>query len=173
MRASDFDERYDFYYDGSQPAKRVRRGKESRHFQWPRGWRKLALSVEGLYRGGDRWLDRDNGWSVAFHGTVGDRQAIKDIVRSGFKVKGGKSKARNGQLFGAGVYVSPDPEAAAGYAELEALETLDGERWYVVFQVRVRPGCYTKRWHDRDQAYCWVVPDEDDVRPCGIMLRRA
>ena len=136
MRESDFDEEYDFHYDASQPAKRVRRGKESRHFFWPRGWRKYALSVKGLYRGGDRWLDRDDGWSVAFHGTVGDRKVLKDIVRSGFKVKGGRSEARHGQLFGAGVYVTPDPEQAASYAEEKPLETLDGEQWYVTESAR-------------------------------------
>ena len=119
---ADFDERYDFHYDGSNGAVRECRGSEGRAFYWPSGWRKLALSVSGMYDRGhvmgcDHWLDRRHGWTVAFHGTVGDWRSIKDIVRHGFKVRGGASAPRNGERFGPGVYVTPDPEVAASYAE--------------------------------------------------------
>lgn len=171
LQEGDFDERYDFEYDGSSGAVVDSRGSEGRTFYWPRGWRKLALAVMGRYES-NHWLDRHNGWSVAFHGTCGDWRGIKDIVEHGFKVRGGALTPRNGELFGSGIYVSPDPEVAARYAEASPLTTYEGDSWYVVFQLRVRPGSYREHWHARDQAYCWVVPDARDVRPCGILLRK-
>lgn len=173
LNEQDFDERFDFTYDGQNGVAVESRGAEGRTFYWPRGWRKLALSVEGVYES-NHWLDKNDGWSVAFHGTVGDWRGIKDIVEHGFKVRGGKHAPRNGQLFGPGIYCTPDPEIAVTYAQMEApLTTYEGDTYYVVFQLRVRPRSYNEHWHIQDQNYCWVVPDERDVRPCGILLRQA
>ena len=115
-------------------------------------------------------MDRDEGWPVAFHGTSGDDwRAIKDIVRNGFKVRGGRRDALNGEVFGSGVYCTPEPDFAAHYAEEAPLNTESGHTLQVVFQVRVRPGCY--RQHDHRLGKCWVVPSANDIRPCGILLR--
>ena len=109
---------------------------------------------------------------MAFHGTVGDWRGIKDIVENGFRIRGGAAAPRHGERFGPGVYCSPDPEVAARYAAAQPLPTYDHEMYCVVFQVRVRPGCYSEHWHDDDQCHCWVARDPQDVRPTGILLRQ-
>ena len=170
LHESDFDERYDFVYtaDGSQTR---RRGGEQ--FVWPAGRSKLALNVSAhnkIDRDGHEWLDRDEGWPVAFHGTSGgDRDVIRDIIRNGFKVRGGESTARNGELFGSGIYCTPDPSFAAIYAADDPWHTDSGHVLEVVFQVRVRPGRYAEYSHKKGR--CWVVERSQDIRPCGILFR--
>ena len=169
-----FDEEYDFMYEGdvsSGSRKRMRGGEE---FIWPAGWRKLALCVTKRYHSNDRdgnpWLDRDQGWPVAFHGTSGSHvRGIRDIVCNGFLPRGGESTPRNGEIFGVGIYCTPDPKFAAKYASNEPLVTSSGLKLEIVFQVRVRPGGYEEHAHKHGR--CWVIKRKEDIRPCGILLR--
>jgi hypothetical protein len=169
-----FDEEYDFMYEGdvsSGSRKRMRGGEE---FIWPAGWRKLALCVTKRYHSNDRdgnpWLDRDQGWPVAFHGTSGSHvRGIRDIVCNGFLPRGGESTPRNGEIFGVGIYCTPDPKFAAKYASDEPLVTSSGLKLEIVFQVRVRPGGYEEHAHKHGR--CWVIKRKEDIRPCGILLR--
>jgi hypothetical protein len=169
-----FDEAYDFMYEGdvsSGSRKRMRGGEE---FIWPAGWRKLALCVTKRYHSNDRdgnpWLDRDQGWPVAFHGTSGSHvRGIRDIVCNGFLPRGGESTPRNGEIFGVGIYCTPDPKFAAKYASNEPLVTSSGLKLEIVFQVRVRPGGYEEHAHKHGR--CWVIKRKEDIRPCGILLR--
>ena len=169
-----FDEAYDFMYEGdvsSGSRKRMRGGEE---FIWPAGWRKLALHVTERYNKNDRdgnpWLDRDQGWPVAFHGTSGSHvRGIRDIVCNGFLPRGGESTPRNGEIFGVGIYCTPDPKFAAKYASNEPLVTSSGLKLEIVFQVRVRPGGYEEHAHTHGRG--WVIKRKEDIRPCGILLR--
>lgn len=156
----------------SSSSRTRRRGGEE--FLWPAGWSKLAINVSVLHktidRDGHEWLDRDEGWPVAFHGTSGgNRHVIRDIIRNGFKVRGGESSARNGELFGRSIYCTPDPSFAATYAAKDPWCTASGHVLEVVFQVRVRPGRSCEYTHKKGR--CWVVERSKDIRPCGIPFR--
>lgn len=157
----DFNPDYHFMYTSDHEFKR-HRGCET--FRPPIGWAKLALNLSGLYDS-DEWLHRDSGWPVVYHGTDASPAAVKDIIRCGFRIRGGYSKALNGQLYGEGVYVSDDIETSKSYCR-EHLRTENGD-YYFVFQCRVRPGSYEKT---TDSRSVWRVPCQCDVRPCGILL---
>lgn len=165
LRERDFNSQYDYVYrDTSTPCRR--RGSEN--FIWPAGWKKLALDLS--HHSGSSWLDRNDGWPVAFHGTSGDdADVIKDIVRNGFKIRGGSDKARHGEQFGPGIYCTPEPDFAARYAKNRPWETDSGHTLEVVFQVRVRPGSFTR--HQHKYGDCWRVLSPSNIRPCGILLR--
>jgi hypothetical protein len=173
LNEGDFDGRYDFVYEDDGGRTRRRGGEE---FVWPVGWTKLALNVTDNFNRTDShgrdWLDRDDGWPVAFHGTSGwSKSTIRGIIRDGFKVRGGEASARNGEIFGSGIYCTPEPNFAASYAADEPWRTESGHTLEVVFQVRVRPGYFEE--HEHRKGRCWLVPDSRDIRPCGILFREA
>ena len=146
-----------------------RGGKVGRICVWPKGWHRLALKVRGVYSGCDAWLEKSAaGWPVAFHGTRGDPDVLKHIVSNGLRVRGGKTRAANGELFGKGIYCTPDPGFAAYYAGKQPLKIRDGLKVMVIVQCRVRPGSFSS--HNHKKGACWVV-QEGDIRPCGILVR--
>jgi len=176
----DFDESHHFVYKEGREYRKERGGE--RFQPPPAGSVKLALRVLHKYealsgsRGVplDTWLDRNGGWPVAYHGTNADGQAIKGIVREGLKVRGGQDAPRVGERFGTGVYVSPDPHVAASFCDQPLvmvgsphLPHLQGKSYHLVVQCRVRPGAYELTGASRA---AWLVPKEDDVRPCGLLL---
>lgn len=140
------------------------RGGEA--FVPPLGYTKLALNVIDKYPD-DNWLDKRDGWHVAYHGTRCRPCIIKSIVAEGFKVKGGKAKAVNGTRYGEGVYCTPNPEKAEQYAkDLPFLDRDKGDSYFVLFSCRVRPGEYEVCSSDH-----WLVADPLNIRPCGVLLK--
>lgn len=140
------------------------RGGEA--FVPPLGYTKLALNVNDKYPEED-WLDKKDGWHVAYHGTRCRPCIIKSIVIEGFKVNGGKDKAANGNLFGDGVYCTPNPEKAEQYAkEVPFLDRNCGDSYLVLFSCRVRPGTY-----EVCSSNHWLVKDPLNIRPCGVLLK--
>jgi len=157
----DFAPDYDVEYSSPKP-NRGRRGKE-RYFIPQAGWNKLALRVSAKYED-EQWLHK-NTWPVVYHGTSADQATVLSIVRGGLKIRGGTDRARHGERFGAGIYCSPVIDKAIRYAEVPLM--VHGVPYTLVFQCRVRPEVYQK--HEKN---AWLVQSGDDIRPCGILLRR-
>ena len=118
----------------------------------------------------DAWLDKDSGWHVAYHGTRGKPKVLKSIVENGFKIRGGKRTARNGEVHGPGIYCSPVVSKAQQYAD-EALfydsdDKYDGTGFLTVFMCRVKPGKYRV---EKDKI--WRVTNPKYIRPTGILVK--
>ena len=198
---SDLDSEYDYEY--SDTVTRTSHTRNGESFSWPAGWKKLGLDVSQynqIDRRGNDWLNKRNGWHVAFHGTAGDNPStIRDIVRNGFKVRGGRMHPRNGEAYGEGIYCTPEIDLATKYAKPPL--TIGGRSFEIVFQVRVHPGYFEEHinakimkkrnphWSSALAARrIWVVEGGDapslrlpwpttgdcvskHVRPCAILYR--
>ncbi|GMH46132.1 hypothetical protein BSKO_14096 [Bryopsis sp. KO-2023] len=151
--------RYNFDFTNVRDTGRVFcRGGEI--YRRPCGWKRYALAVLGNYES-DQWLGATGGqecgeWPVSYHGT--GRDSVKSISEVGFQLSKGKRFA-----FGRGIYSTPDVDVAEAYAvECE----YQGHRYKVVLQNRVNPRTLCKL------GKIWLTPDELDVRPYGILVKR-
>ncbi|XP_064385403.1 uncharacterized protein LOC135334225 [Halichondria panicea] len=133
----------------------------------PYGWERFALNVVGKY-GDDSWLG-PNGirtesamgeWPVAYHGTKGD--CVAGIVDEGFK-------AGPRELYGPGVYTSPSLAVADYFAGIviEKNQT----KYKCVLQSRVDPR-YLRVIPDINGHHYWISPENNAVRPYGILLKK-
>lgn len=157
-----FNPSYHYSYT-SRNVKHMKRMRGGEGFVPPLGYTKLALTVDKFPD--DGWLDKNDGWHVAYHGTRCRPCIIKSIVLEGFKVNGGKGCAANGTLFGEGVYCTPNPEKAEQYAK-DHFVSRDDEEYLVMFLCRVRPRAY-----EVHTSKHWLVKDPRDIRPYGILLK--
>eukprot|EP01083_Nonionella_stella_P175646 612290_1 len=153
-------------------------GKQREYVQ-PTGWTRYGLKVLGKYGDGDndnKWLKpfQDPGnWYRAFHGT--SREAGASIYKGAFR-----SGANN--VYGKGIYCSPDVSVAAGYCEsrkgIIKLQTKQGPKeFYFVFQVAVNPDTMNNPdYIDNFNPACesckyWIAPTGADIRPYGILIK--
>ena len=166
--APDFD--YDSTYEKDDGKQYMRGGSE---YKRPYGWMRFALRVLGMYEN-DVWLGPDGirtsqasgEWPVSYHGTY--MSSAEKIVKEGYKVGPGKK-------FGEGIYTSPSLEMVEmhGYAKEFPY---DGKRYKIALQNRVNPD---RNGHleiiSASQtgvgADYWLSPNEDDVRPYGVLVR--
>merc|ERR1712183_539431 len=96
-------------------------------------------------------------WAVSFHGT-GLHNGVS-MADEGFVLSRGLC----------GIYSSPQLEIAFRYAPVFEQE---GKLYQVVVQNRVDPSKIKKvRWWETGCGELWVVPDEEDIRPYGLILR--
>lgn len=160
-----FNPRYHYSYT-SKTVKNMNRMRGGEGFIPPLGYTKLALNVDKFPE--DGWLDKTDGWHLVYHGTRCRPCIIKSIVLEGFKVKGGKTQAANGTLFGTGVYCTPNPEKAERDAQDQPFVDRAEDVYLVLFLCRVRPGSY-----EIHTSKHWLVKDPRDIRPYGILLRFA
>jgi hypothetical protein len=75
----------------------------------PAGWIRYGMSVLGRFKGGDGWLGICNcpgEWAVVYHGTA--TQFLKSITET--PLRAGRTN-----LYGYGIYCSPNPTIAKGY----------------------------------------------------------
>lgn len=158
LKPADFDPKFDIVYTASGVS--AKRGGE-RYELPPKGWVKLALSI--LHRYEDTQWVRKSKWPVVYHGTSATPAAVTSIVREGFKIRGGSSRALHGERLGTGIYCSPDLPRAVRYAETPLM--LDGSPFSLVFQCRIRREKYTT-----PEKHVWLVGNTADIRPCGILL---
>lgn len=148
---------------------RIMRGGEMYHR--PFGWKRYALNVLGRYAD-DRWLvgkgigaqSNEDEWPVSYHGT--GQENAKSISQVGYKLCKGKRFQ-----YGRGIYSAPDPATAVLWAD--AFEH-NGKRFKCVLQNRVNPNTLMKI-ESSVTGICeyWLSPNDDDVRPYGILLREA
>lgn len=153
---------FDYVYSGSS-ASSGRRGEEP-YIRPSSDWQKLGLHVLDKYD--DReWLRRST-WPIVYHGTSACRDIVCGILSDGFRIRGGRDRAQHGERLGVGIYCSPVLEKAVQYAEEPLI--VGGVPYTLVFQCRVRPSKYAK-----PEKHVWLVTNEADIRPCGILLRRS
>jgi len=141
-----------------------RRGPEP--YIRPCGWMRFAINVSSKHGPDMKWLgtgNSDDVWPVAYHGT--HQENVPGILVHSLQVGGTNNvKARNGAVFGTGIYLSPKWEVAQGYSTGIPVPGLGTVK--VVFQVRVHTGNYKKH-----NANIWTVPDPADVRPYGVLFK--
>ena len=170
LQLDDFDSRFDFTYTDGQAAKlHGPRGGEL--YLPPKGFNKLGLNVKKRFpKSNGKWLRNGSPdcWPIVYHGTRAQPSIIRSIIRDGFKIRGGKDIAHNGQRYGAGIYCSPDPEYAVCYAREHKLDLKSGDKFVVVFQCRVKPGEYIKEG-DGNPAI-WRLQDATKIRPYAVLL---
>ncbi|CAB5189768.1 unnamed protein product [Rhizophagus irregularis] len=158
------------------------RGKEL--YKRPYGWNRIALNV-GKYGYDEKWLGssgKSDEWPVSYHGTRKD--FVDSIADKGYLLKKGKRFK-----YGKGIYSTPDIDIAEEYAT--EFKSTSGVVYKVVFQNRVNPKGMVKI---EDCDYCpikkensefvlksmenvrklsgWVVPDERDIRPYGLCIKK-
>lgn len=135
------------------------RGKEL--YKRPYGWNRIALNVN-KYGYDKKWLGSSGNsdeWPVSYHGTRKD--FVDSIADKGYLLKKGKRFA-----YGKGIYSTPDIDIAEEYAT--EFKSTAGVLYKVVFQNRVNPKGLVKI---KDCDY-WIVPDEKDIRPYGLCIKK-
>ncbi|CAF3343717.1 unnamed protein product [Rotaria sp. Silwood2] len=148
------------------------------------GWTRYGLNVLGKSAYvNDDWLhpfQHAGNWYRAFHGTGGAQQidfrdsnaysgentacvdALSSIFQDGFR------PARTA-AYGPGVYCSPNPVwlEDSRYAGKVELDTAQGKKKFkCMFQVAVNPDGVKCATND-----IWVVPNSQDIRPYGILIK--
>ncbi|CEM07820.1 unnamed protein product [Vitrella brassicaformis CCMP3155] len=149
---------YDYIYEGSTSDANKQDGKRGdEDFFPPAGCFKYAFKVPI-----GTWLDRDNGWPVAYHGTA--EAAVEGIIKKGLLINGGAATPPHGAACGRGIYASQTLDRALGHAEAFKLSFHGNVK--VVFLVRVRPGSMSKHCGGK----VWVVDDEENVRVVAMLV---
>ena len=130
---------------------------------------RYAIRVLGKYENDD-WLGPDGNrtsqasgeWPVSYFGT--DISSAEKIVKEGYKV-GPRAK------FGKGIYTSPSLEMVERLFAQEF--PYDGKRYKIALQNRVNPDHLEIISASQTGAGAdyWLSPNEDDVRPYGLLVR--
>jgi len=135
------------------------RGKEV--YKRPYGWKRIALNVR-KYGPDDEWLgsvgDRSGEWPVSYHGT--NKDFANSIADEGYLLSKGENF-----VYGIGIYSSPNVSVADGYASRFSYKDFN---YKVVFQNRVNPVGLEK--HNNNKY--WLTPDETNIRPYGLCLKK-
>ena len=145
----------------------------------PLGWTGFGLNVLDKYDNDNTWIGMNNSpgeWCVAYHG-VGRNQPsdkVKKITRLIYesKFKSGGVQKRSfaqdiyhpGKIVGEGVYCTPNPETAEGYA---GISEINGKKYKTVLMVRVRPDAI----RSDDDDYWVVNGTTDEIRPYRILYK--
>ncbi|XP_067099751.1 uncharacterized protein [Osmerus mordax] len=174
-----FDRQFDHDFTQTSDTQDFKRGGEK--YTRPCGWYRIALKVLDKY-GDNTWLG-PNGirtqssageWPVSYHGSSKD--GAEGIIVSHYKA-GNNSKR---QVYGRGIYSTPDLEQARGYANV-FVSKKNGKTYKIILQNRVNPDYREK--HRRTEDY-WLVPVpegsseteerkivERAIRPYGILIK--
>ncbi|CAF3702431.1 unnamed protein product [Rotaria sordida] len=151
----------------------------------PAGWTRYGLKVLGKYSDGNYWLEPfqdPRNWYRAFHGTKRASEddfkkseesyeekfapvdAMASIYKTGFR-------SARVAAYGSGVYCSPDPIfPEVGYVKAVECDTQQGKKMFkCMLQVAVNPDGVN---FTSDKSI-WVVPNPEDIRPYGILIKDA
>ena len=100
---------------------------------------------------------------VSYHGTA--EHNCNSIAEDGYLLC--KSKRF---VFGRGIYSTPDIDVAIDYATKFSHE---GNNYRVVFQNRVNPNNLVRlSKQETGIGEYWISPDETDLRPYGICIKK-
>lgn len=155
------DPKYNFdFTNKNDKNKKFKRG--GKIYKRPLGWKRYAINVaalnESVYFDDDDWI-KSKDWCVAYHGT--DIENIGSIASNGFLLDKGKRFK-----YGEGIYCSPNIETAAEYSK-KFLSPSTKMYYKVVIQARVNPNSIEEI---EDTDY-WLIENEDDIRPYGILIK--
>ena len=152
----------------------------------PDGWIGFGLNVVNKYDGGNNdWLScdgRQGEWCIAYHGAcvrnTSDeiKQIIKPILLNNLKpglgqaYSGDDDACHPGHKVGIGVYCTPNPLDAEGYA---GTIEVNGFYYKVAFMLRVKPDKI--RYSSNMQNY-WVLNagngDFSEIRPYRFLIKK-
>jgi len=161
------DSQYDFDYRDKTDTGFSRGGHT---FNRPIGWYKIALKVKGKYADGDDWFgagkkqrkdEKDSlseEWPVSYHGTR-DHNNITSIILNGYDMT--KNVHSN---YGKGIYSSPYPNEAEGYAETF---TWNGKKIKAMFMNRVNMS-QTKVVNN---SRFFVTTNDQLIRPIAVLIK--
>lgn len=197
LEEDDLAPEYDYDFTHVQDSEKFYRG--GLEYTRPCGWMRFALRVKGRseYHGNDTWIgppgyrteSAPGEWPVSYHGT--SAEACGGIQKDGYD-----PKKSNRQLFGPGIYYSPDLQKVSEYRYTQKFEC-HGKYYEVALQNRVNPekkGYQDKkdpgnpdRFRDCSMVIIspsispfqyWRCPRQDpdegiyDIRPYGILIRK-
>ena len=143
-------------------------------------WVNLPYNILGKYdNGNDSWLEDDNEWINAYHGTGRNCRTEQEIfgVINSIKHNGFRNEYNNyhadhndihhkGETVGIGVYVTPNIETAKSYA---GKITLNGEERKTLFLVKVKKDAI-RACNCPGAKDFWVVNGSDDeIRPVEVL----
>ena len=139
----------------------IRGGEE---YKRPYGWYRYAMKVLDKYEDntwlgekGIRTASTAGEWPVSYHGT--SKKGAEGIASEGYDVKYSKR-----QMYGRGIYSSPDLSHVECYHAIEFRN--NGKEYKIVFQNRVNPDKLRKAFRDK----YWIT-DDSDIRPYGILVK--
>jgi hypothetical protein len=156
------DPEYDYDFTNLRDnGKKYYRGK-GELYRRPYGWMRIALNVSKKYGDDDRWLGRVGDspyeWPVSYHGTK--KWCLDPIADEGYRLDKGERF-----LHGIGIYSTPRIEVAESYAVSFDHNDIS---YMAVFQNRV-----TGFSHHGKSCGTWVTPNEKDIRPYGLCVKKA
>ena len=157
-----------------------------RTYNPPEGWIGFGLNVINKYDNGNNdWLacdGRPGEWCVAFHGacvrSTSDqiKQIIKPILEKNLKPGAGQAYRGHddanhpGHKVGVGVYCTPNPASADGYA---GIIEVNGFKYKVAFMLRVKPD---KIRYSTSRPDYWVLNagngDFSEIRPYRFLIKK-
>jgi len=177
---ANFDKKGDKSFVGASSKFQVGPANMKREYTQPTGWTRYGLKVLGKYND-DKWLHPFNdagNWWRAFHGTkraqvynVDPADAMANIHNNGFL-------PAQRAAYGPGVYCSPKPPTAEGYAAEVTMDIQDNnngniqtqrKKFKFMLQVAVKPGANTLTPRSDDNV--WSVQNKDDIRAYGILIK--
>ncbi|CAI5641795.1 unnamed protein product [Oreochromis niloticus] len=170
-----FDPRFHYDFTGMKDTDTFYRGDEE--YRRPCGWQRFALKVLDKYDGNE-WLGTagyrtrsvSGEWPVSYHGTSYDSAC--EIIK-------GRFKPGPRDVYGRGVYSTPDIAEAFGYCKGFTSQK-NGKTYKVILQNRINPRYREKH---KDDKY-WLVHINDGlseeeegkmveraIRPYGLLLK--
>ena len=162
----DLDPQYNFCYPEKDYLNFSRGGKP---FKRPVSWQKFAIKVKGKYEN-DIWLGTMAStnrtfsvygeWPVSYHGT--SLEAADHIASRGFELRKSRREA-----YGKGIYSSPDPEVAEGYAKKFMHE---GKEYKLMFMNRVNMNNTNEVLTEFGMYY--ITSNENSIRPYAILIKQ-
>ena len=144
-------------------------------YQRPYGFYRVALKVHNRYNDGNDWLG-PNGirtesakgeWPVSYHGT--GITVFDDIIRGGYD-----DSFSSRQLYGDGIYSSPDIEVAIRFGRQKGNKYKVDGKWYeAVLQNRVSLDHLkvVSNAETHNNGEYWIQPDDTKIRPYGVCIR--
>jgi len=135
-------------------------------YKRPCGWKRYALKVIDKYEN-NKWLgcsgnsNSNTEWAVSYHGTK--NYCVEPIVKKGLK-------PGNRNIYGIGIYCTPDINTAEKYAEVFTSPKTN-KKYKIVFQNRVKPSSIIKCKSKGGPDDYWYIEDGKDIRPYGICIK--
>ncbi|KAM9958092.1 hypothetical protein ACTFIW_013068 [Dictyostelium discoideum] len=152
---------YDYDFTSVTDSIVHRRGSEV--YTRPCGWMRFALNINkyNTETDGKTWLGQCNGpneWLVSYHGT--NDISCNSIAMEGFQL----SKCTR-FAYGKGIYSTPSIEIARTYGKTFKKDNCE---YVIVLQNRVNPINLIKK----DDIQYWISPNDKDIRPYGICIKK-
>jgi hypothetical protein len=151
----------------------------------PYGWKRYGLKVSLLKYENDKWLSNDGNsdeWAVAYHGLRTSKSLEKILLKHDnqgcrfqphFSVGKAQRYVQNkdintktsnfGKLCGSGIYLSTNVLEAEKFT---CNFVLNENTYKVLLQCRVKPSSIRK-----PNQNVLIIPNSDDIRPYGILIK--